>query len=532
MKNNFICFFFLIFNTLITFGQGDTECYDIKVKDTTNKTLNSIYFKLIKAGYLTPEFNLKKEENRTQTLNVCKGKKYKTILIQSNNSKIEKYSQLEIGTILENKFQQLICNGFPFAKLKLDSIEFEENNIKAIIDIQKGPFFQWGNLLIKGNGSVNEQIIRSILDIKKNEPFNEDAFLTIENKINQLPYLSMIQSPEILFENGKVDLYIYIESKPINNISGTIGIQQNTSTKKYFLIGDLRIKLVNQLKRGESLDFQWRRIQENTQSLKIGLNYPSIFKSNFGIDNQFSLYKKDSTFIELKNQFGIQYLSSRGFLIKANYKYLESNTLKLNSSNSNFGNSTNYFYGISVTKQKVDYIPTPKKGYHFLIDISLGKRSTSRSDSLNQKFDDTFKAEYQSSYYLSIYKRNIVKIHISGEIYLAPFYYQNELIRFGGLMNQRGFREDELLGNLRYTQSLEYRFMLEQNSYLFAFYDITYYENKLKTKIKDVPFGFGSGLSFGTNQGIFSISYAIGKQLNNPILLKNGIIHFGYISYF
>ena len=531
MKNNFPFLFILLIISFFNFGQDNSDCYDVKLKDTTNNTINSIYFKLIKKGYLTPQLNIK-QEGKQLTLTVCQGEKYKHILINSKNGKLDKYTPIEIGSILENRFQHLINNGFPFANLKLDSIDFKEDKITAKLNTQNGPFFQWGNLLLKGNATINEQIIRSILDIKKDDPYNEEAFLTIENKISQLPYLSMFQKPELLFENGKVDLYIYLDSKPINNISGTVGLQQNSITQKYFLIGDLRMKLVNQLKRGESFDFQWRRIQENTQSLKVGLNYPSLFKTNFGIDNQFNLYKKDTTFIELKNQFGIQYFTPNGLLLKANYKYQESNTLNSNTTNSNFGKSTNYFYGISVTKQRLDYLPAPKKGYHFFIDFSLGKRVTSRSDSLNQKFDNTFKAEYQSSYYFPIFKRNIIKIQISGEIYLAPYYYQNELIRFGGLINQRGFREDELLGNVRYTQSLEYRFMIEQNSYLFAFYDVSYYENKLKKDVFDSPFGFGSGLSFGTNQGIFSISYAIGKQFNNPILLKNGIIHFGYVSYF
>lgn len=50
--------------------------------------------------------------------------------------------------------------------------------------------------------------------------------------------------------------------------------------------------------------------------------------------------------------------------------------------------------------------------------------------------------------------------------------------------------------------------------------------------MSDQPFGFGAGFSFGTNLGIFSISYALGKQFNNPIELKNGKVHFGYVTYF
>lgn len=531
LKQNII--FFIVFfkwSSFFSFGQSENECYKIKIKDTTQFTLQKTYFKLIKKGFLIPQSEIITENNNIY-LKICPGIIFKEISIESQDSKTEKFRPNEISSILERKYLNYINHGFPFASLKLDSFQFKENSIYCNQNLQKGPFFEWGELILKGNSTVNEQIIRNILHIDINEPYSEEDFINIENKLSQLPYLSVFQKPELLFESGKANLYLYLNSKKINNISGTVGLQQNTFTQKYFLIGDLKMKLINQLKKGENVDFQWRRVQESTQSLKIGLNLPSLFKSNFGIDNQFNLYKKDTTFLELKNQFGIQYFTTKGFVIKAHYKYLESNLLSSNAT-STIGKSLNYFYGLSINKQKLDYLPAPQNGFQFMLDISLGRRSTSRNDSLNRKFDNTLKSEYILTHYFSVFKRNIIKSQISGEIYLAPYYYQNEMLRFGGLLNQRGFREDELLGNIRLTQSIEYRFMIEQNSYLFAFYDFTYYENQVKNKLKDTPYGFGSGISFGTNQGIFSISYALGKQLSNPLLLRNGIIHFGYISYF
>ena len=46
------------------------------------------------------------------------------------------------------------------------------------------------------------------------------------------------------------------------------------------------------------------------------------------------------------------------------------------------------------------------------------------------------------------------------------------------------------------------------------FFDAAYYERDGIEKFEaDRPFGFGAGMSFETKAGIFSISYAIGKQL-------------------
>ena len=80
--------------------------------------------------------------------------------------------------------------------------------------------------------------------------------------------------------------------------------------------------------------------------------------------------------------------------------------------------------------------------------------------------------------------------------------------------------------------SLEYRFLLDKNSNAFIFYDQGIYEDNTLTYKIDNPFGVGAGISFGSKIGIFSISYALGKQENNPLEFRNGKIHFGYITYF
>ncbi|MNV47097.1 hypothetical protein D3C71_1389530 [compost metagenome] len=109
---------------------------------------------------------------------------------------------------------------------------------------------------------------------------------------------------------------------------------------------------------------------------------------------------------------------------------------------------------------------------------------------------------------------------------------QNELLRFGGNLSQRGFMEDELLGTYRATFTIEPRFILDQNSYLFVFYDQSWYERNLQSYVHDAPKGFGAGLCFGTNIGIFSLTYALGQQFSNPILFRDSKVHFGYVAYF
>jgi len=268
--------------------------------------------------------------------------------------------------------------------------------------------------------------------------------------------------------------------------------------------------------------------------LKSLFSFPSILTSRFGIEGQFQLYKKDSSFIELKSSIGIQYILSNGNYLKFNVKNIQTNPIssQQNFNSSIYTNASSLLYGLSIYKQSIDYIPSPKKGYIYSIEVSIG---TKKSKPMNAPAitSSISRIEGNCQLFQPIFnKRNILKMGLYTEMYFSTSYSQNELLRFGGLSSQRGFREDDLKATSRLQSVIEYRYILEKNSYLFLFYDQSWYENKLSSKKIDHPLGIGGGLTIGTSIGLFSISYAVGKQLDNPFLIKNGLVHFGYVSYF
>ena len=140
-----------------------------------------------------------------------------------------------------------------------------------------------------------------------------------------------------------------------------------------------------------------------------------------------------------------------------------------------------------------------------------------------------------SAVYVPIKNKSTFKVGFRAAYLYTQSIFQNELFRIGGFKTLRGFDEESIRATAYSILTLEYRYLLEQNSYLYLFTDGAYYEN---TSISftgvrnDTPVSFGGGISFETKAGIFSIGYAIGKQLDNPIYFKSGKIQFGIASYF
>jgi outer membrane translocation and assembly module TamA len=85
--------------------------------------------------------------------------------------------------------------------------------------------------------------------------------------------------------------------------------------------------------------------------------------------------------------------------------------------------------------------------------------------------------------------------------------------------------------------TLEYRFLLTTNSYLYSFFDWARVDNTSLNSPPEIdPIlwyqGFGAGITFETRAGLFGLSLAFGRQDQLPFDLGAPKVHFGYVSLF
>lgn len=445
----------------------------------------------------------------------------------------------QVSNTLKQMQNSLENNGYPLGKIFLDSLVFEDESLTAHINVKKNQQFKWIDIHIKGDSSVSKIFLSNIIRIKPGDVYNQDDLRQISKRLKQINFIKEIKSHEILFTKDGVELFLYVKSNPISSINGVVGLQPNNTantSNKINLTGELSLKLLNVIKRGELLEFNWKSIQDQTQSLKGKVNYPFILKTPFGIDGQFNMYKRDTSYIEMKSTLGIQYFLKGGNYFKIFYQSSSSNILSGGGNNPqliNLGTVKSNNYGIALLRRQVDYIPNPSRGIILNSEFAIGNRKSHAIDSTEFEISNTFRGDINLELFFPLAKRHVLRVANQTEFYYAPTIYQNEVYRFGGQTTQRGFNEEELFATTKSVFSIEYRFLVDQNSKAFLFYDQSWYENNAtKNYYHDTPFGFGLGYSFGSNIGIFSISYALGKQMGNPILIKDGKIHFGYVAYF
>ncbi len=440
------------------------------------------------------------------------------------------FSFEKINTLNEQILEYYENNGYPFVSTKIDTAIFNEKNISLSIIVNKNKFYKIDSIYVLGETDISANFIQKYIGIQQSDSYNELKISKIDNKINNLEFLTSLRSTEVEFHETDADIYIYLKKKKANRFNGIIGFLPNRTNEKLLITGEIDLKLVNSLKKGEQFAIKWEKLKPESQRLNLSLEYPYFFKTNFGISEKFSLSKEDTSFIDIKNHVGLRYFFSGENFIES---YISSQKsivlLQKRTQNSNFANISTNLYGLAFGSYRLDYKYNPSKGYFFYGKTGLG----------NKNLEDSIKslqveASIELEFYLPIINNFVLKYKNYSAIKdNKSGLYENEFYKIGGFKTLRGFDEEIIKTPIFSINTLELRFLFDENSNFYLFYDIAYIHPLTSSESKNnLPMGFGAGINFSTKAGIFALSYALGKQPNNPILINSAKIHFGFISIF
>jgi outer membrane protein assembly factor BamA len=458
----------------------------------------------------------------------------------------KKLNYKEVRTVLEKIIVYYEDNGYPFAAVRLDSVKILDNAITATMRVDKKKLVKIDSLIVKGSSAISLVYLQSYIGIKRGDAYNESRVRTISSKLRNLPFLREKRPLRVLFTEKETKLILELENKKASQFDGIIGFLPDATTGKLAVTGNVNLKLQNKLDHGELIDLTWQSLPQNTQDLKLELTYPFLFSLPFGIDYNFKLYKLDTTYLDVYNNLGIQYLLKGGNYIKVFYANKISSLLTTSQladavTLPDYANVTTNSYGLGLKLEKLDYRLNPRKGYSLVSDVSIGEKVIAVNPNLNPVLYTNltlhsleYSGDVNAALYVPIVGKSILKFGIQSAFVSGPSLFLNDMYHIGGLNSLRGFDEQSIYASTYAIGTVEYRFLMEQNAFIHLFFDQAWYENNSVgiPYVHDTPYGFGTGINFETKAGIFSLDYALGSQFGNPIYLKDGKIHFGIVSYF
>ncbi len=437
-------------------------------------------------------------------------------------------------------------NGYPFAELYLDSVQDRSTGVRAQLKVDKGPLIRLDSVIIKGDRAVHRSFLKQYLGLDQGMIYDDRIFRRIDDRLRSLSFLGPSQASELLFTGEGVTVYLYLKEKDASRFNGMVGMQPKDEGGGVVFTGDVTLGLKNALGRGEHIELDWNRMQQGTQDLEVSYDHPYLFRTPFGIETGLKLYRRDSSFTELKQRIALKYLFTGEDHFQVHYErkrwtLLEGGERSL-AEDLPYANVRIDAYGLGINKSTVDRRVMPRKGIRSEIEGSVGRKELlgdrpsfmekdqdldSNGTSLQYEVRGSIEAFYP------LLSRLILMGRVQGAYIQAPYIVQNELYRIGGHASLRGVDKEAIRASAYSIATLEFRYLLEAESDVHLFFDGAYHEDRSGGDISlDRPFGFGVGSRFKTGAGIFNIDYALGKRFDNPIRLRNGRVHFGFTSLF
>jgi len=449
--------------------------------------------------------------------------------------------------------------GYPFAKTYLDSINIDGEKVNALLKINPGPLYKIDSIRVYGDAKVSNAFLQRYLEISNGSAYNKRKLSDISKKISELSYVQEEHASDLtLLGTGSV-LNLYLKQKKSSQVNALIGFLPNSdiaSGKKFLITGEANILLRNAFGSSETVGLLWQQLQQKSPRLNLFYEQPYVFRSPFGLNFLFDMYRKDSTFLNIILNIGTSYrieerktaslfLQRRSTIITPNIPLLlQTRTLQ-------DADVSSLNIGLSYQYNATDYRLNPRRGNEFSITTSAGNKKIKKNNEileLKDPNDPSFKFEslydtvklnaYQlklagsAAKYFSLRGQNVLKLGLYAGIYQSPNNFRNELFQIGGNKLMRGFDEESQFVSQYGIGTVEYRYLVGRNSNFFAFIDAGWGKHLLESKRSHTYFGTGAGLSLETKAGIFNLTWAIGKRDDSEINLRQSKVHLGFVNYF
>jgi Omp85 superfamily domain len=357
---------------------------------------------------------------------------------------------------------------------------------------------------------------------------------------------------------------MYLKQKRSSQVNVLIGFLPNNdqlSSKKILITGEANINLKNALGSGETIGLNWQQLQVKSPRLNILYQHPYLFNSPVGLDFAFDMFRKDSTFLNVNLQLGAQYILN---IHQSGKLFIQRFQTIVNGVNTNFilqnrqlpdeADVSSFNLGLDYEFNNTNYRLNPTTGNELRIITSAGTKKLKKNTQILElkdpgdpgfNFDrlyDTMKLKtYQfrikataaKFFPLGRQNKSTVKTAVNAGFFQSGNVFRNELFQIGGYKTLRGFDEESQYLSQFAIATIEYRLLLDQNSFFYVLADGGWGRNNSQNiNVNYTYFGTGIGLAFDVKAGIFNLAWAMGKRNDTKFNLRQSKIHIGFVSYF
>lgn len=550
---------------------------DFKTKPDAEEYLQKLPVNLATKGFVTASVDSLKIDSLSAYVELFLGAQYRwtsltldsadAVFLRNAGLNLPGTSNKASGYNAVSNLQQKILdyyenNGYPFANIQLDSIHIEDDRISGKLKVDKGPLYKIDSIRNMGNAKISSNYLEHYLGFSPGTIFKKEKLQSISQRLQELTFVSEVKPWDLTMLGTGSILNLYLDNRKSSQVNVLIGLlpaSTQLANNKMQVTGEANINLKNALGNGETIGLNWQNIQVKSPRLNILYQHPYLFKTPIGVNFNFDLFKKDSSFININFLVGAQYaLSSRQsgsvFLQSMSSNLLTVDTFRVKAFRQlpEQADISSVNLGVSYEVNSTDYRFNPRRGNELNLSFSAGTKSIKKNNVIVQLFDESdptfdfntlydtiklksyqFRMKVSAAHYFPVTRASTIRTAINAGWFQSENIFRNEVFQIGGYKLLRGFDEESQFASQYAVLTAEYRYLLGRNSFFFGFVDGGYTKNaSLKSSPAYNYIGTGLGMAFETKAGIFNLSWAVGKRSDSRFDFRQSKIHLGYVNYF
>ncbi|MBK6265856.1 hypothetical protein JKA74_12500 [Marivirga sp. S37H4] len=428
--------------------------------------------------------------------------------------------------------------GYPFAEADLQIDSISNYKVYATVNIYLKNRIVYDSIEVKSDKPlINEKYLQNYLKIQVGSLFSTEEYLSIPEKLNQLPFLELTEPPLLQFSNSKSQITLSLLSTSKNQLDAFIGLVPEG--EKTNVTGQVDVSFQNLFKRAIIWQLNWQKYSANSQFLNTYLAQKATFKTPLGLEAQFGLLQEDSTFLQNSYRIGLFYPFKNSLTIGMGYKGISNNIIRefdsteIKQADDPFRSSQINSISFSISWREKPTYPILKNDYYIMTINDLGLKKLKNHSQMPEEWRDVpeksgnYNGLVEIGAQQKVKKRFLLEERLQLAIVENKVLSRNDLLRLGGLQNLRGFDRNFFYASNYVLLNLNYRYFLDNNSSFFLLTDIARLQNAIGT-----VYALGAGLDIKSKNGWFRLIYAVGANTDEKINFSTAKVHFGYIALF
>lgn len=438
-----------------------------------------------------------------------------------------RFSSSRLLAEIEEISKELEGEGYYFITTKIISFQPDFEKCTVVVELEIDPGKKWFSegIVFSGAKLNNQDYLRKISGYRDSTLIKSTYLKRLRTNLIQSALFNDVAMPQVFARNGSAVIVIAVKERSLNAFDGLLGYVPD-ATGEGQIVGNMSLSLWNVLQQGNGIDFEYQRLRPETSRLNLGIRQDWIGNLPVGIGIGFNFYQNDTTYQTRAFHFDTYYIASPRLKINGGVLY-QASTAGDNQTNSLEPDGKKLSVSLGFELSTLDNPDVPIRGNIFSLNFGVARKSP-EIDSV-RTFIQRF-TQADAGIFFPLSAKSILAVSAHGYVISADKVTISDLIKFGGANSFRGYSEEQFSASRLGWAEVEYRFLINRESYLFGFGATgAFHRPKLLTetdnsfKYTDSLYSTGFGLSYLTKLGRLTFTYAVSPEET----IANGKVHFG-----